>query len=210
MRDDNQPLNAKQALADISDIRNQIAAGKMFRGFGPAIIALTGVLAFVITGLQLLWPETFAPSPTYLLGIWIFAAFVSVFLIGLEMVARSRRHHGGLAVSMNTNAMETFLPIGAAGAVIGLVILMNTPQTVWVLPGFWQVLVGIGTFSALKFLPQRVVFVSAWYFVAGAGALIIGSTNQSLSPLMMGIPFTVGQFLMAGFLHTALEVSDVK
>lgn len=208
MRDIDRPLDAKQALADISDIRSQMVASKMFRGFGPSIIALTGMLALVITVLQLRWPAVFAATPTYLLGIWIFAAFVSVLLIGIEMIARSRRHHGDLAVSMNTNAMETFLPIGAAGAVIGLVILMNAPQAAWMLPGIWQILVGVGTFSALKFLPRNVVFVAAWYFTAGAGALIIGSTNQSLTPWMMGVPFIIGQFLMAGILYTALEVSD--
>ena len=34
-----------RALADISDMRNQLAAGTMFRGFGPAVMALSGALA---------------------------------------------------------------------------------------------------------------------------------------------------------------------
>ena len=31
-----------KALADIGSIRQQIAAGTMFRGFGPAVVATTG------------------------------------------------------------------------------------------------------------------------------------------------------------------------
>ena len=210
MRDNNRAQDVKQALADITDIRSQMTASKMFRGFGPAILAVTGLLALGIAGMQSVWPDVFAPSTPYLLGIWIFAAFVSTLLIGLEMIARSRRHHGGLADSMNNNAIENFLPIGAAGAMIGFVILFNAPDTAWVLPGIWQILVGVGTFTALKFLPRRVVFVAAWYFLAGAGVLIVNSADKTISPWSMGLPFAVGQFLMAGILHTALEVNDAK
>ena len=198
----------EKALESITDIRNQIALGRMFRGFGPAVIGLTGLFAVMLTAAQLLWPQELAASNFALLGWWIFAAVLSVIIIGIEMFALSRRYHGGLAGSMISNAVQTFLPIGAAGSVIGLIILMNTPELAWILPGIWQVLIAIGIFSSLKFLPNPIVIPGAWYFLAGTAVLLLGSQNIALSPLAMGIPFAVGQGLMAIILFKTLEVSE--
>jgi hypothetical protein len=137
----------------------------------------------------------------------MFAAILSVIIIGIEMFALSRRHHGGLAGSMISNAVQTFLPIGAAGAVIAAVILVNRPDLAWSLPGLWQILIAIGIFNSLKFLPKLITIAGAWYFLAGAGVLLLGSYGASLSPLAMGVPFAVGQGVMALILFKTLEVS---
>ena len=196
------------ALAGITDIRNQIALGRMFRGFGPAVIALTGLFATMLTTAQLLWPSALAATDMALLGWWMFAAVLCVIIIGIEMFALSRRFHGGLAGSMIANVVQSFLPVGAAGAVIALILLMNAPALAWCLPGLWQILIAIGIFGSLKFLPKAVVFAGSWYFLAGSIVLLLGSQNQSLSPLFMGIPFTVGQAVMALILFKTLEVSQ--
>ena len=47
----------------------------------------------------------------------------SAALIGAEMIARTRRHHSDLADAMILNAIEQFLPAGAAGVAIALVLL---------------------------------------------------------------------------------------
>lgn len=198
--------NVEKALEGITDIRNQIALGRMFRGFGPAVIALTGLFALMLTAAQLMWPQELAASGPGLLGWWIFAAVLSAIIIGIEMFALSRRHHGGLAGSMISNAVQTFFPIGAAGAVIGLVILMNKPGLAWMLPGLWQILIAIGIFSSLKFLPKPIAIAGAWYFLAGTIVLLLGSQNLPLTPLSMGVPFAVGQALMALILFKTLEV----
>lgn len=200
--------DVEKALEGITDIRNQIALGRMFRGFGPAVIALTGLMAVMLMAAQLMWPQELAPSNFALLGWWIFAAILSVIIIGIEMFALSRRYHGGLAGSMIANAVQTFLPIGAAGAVIALIIFMNAPDLSWLLPGLWQMLIAIGTFSSLKFLPKPIAIVGAWYFLTGTIVLLLGSQNLPLSPFSMGIPFAVGQVLMAVTLFKTLEVSQ--
>ena len=195
----------EKALADITDIRNQVAAGRMFRGFGPAVIALTGLFAVLLMAAQILWPDALAKNDVSLLGWWIFAAFLSVIFITIEMLALSRRHHGGLADSMITNAVQIFMPIGAVGAMITLIILKNQVSLAWILPGVWQCLIAIGTFGSLHYLPKYVSLVGAWYFITGALVLLLGSQGHPLSPLAMGIPFAVGQWLMAFILYTTLE-----
>lgn len=199
--------DVEKALEGITDIRNQIALGRMFRGFGPAVIALTGLFAFMLMAAQLIWPQALAASDLALLGWWIFAAVLSVSIIGIEMFALSRRYHGGLAGSMIANAVQTFLPIGVAGAVVALIIMMNAPDLSWLLPGFWQILVAIGAFGSLKFLPKPIAIVGAWYFLAGTIVLLLGSHNVPLSPWAMGVPFAVGQVLMAAILFKTLEAA---
>lgn len=199
-----------KALADISEIRSQMAAGRMFRGFGPAVVALTGVFAALLTAAQMIWPDALAPTELALLGWWIFAAFLSVIFIGIEMFALSRRHHGGLADSMIINAVQTFLPIGAAGGVIGFVVLKNAPDSAWLLPGLWQLLIAVGVFSSLKFLPKRIAIAGGWYFVAGAAVLIWGSLGQPLTAMTMGLPFAAGQWIMAFILFKTLESSHAQ
>jgi hypothetical protein len=53
-----------------------------------------------------------------------------------------------------------------------------------------------------------VVLAAAWYFVAGTATLVIGSADQNLSPWMMGLPFGIGQLLLAAVLHLAEGTGD--
>lgn len=196
-----QDLN--KALADIADIRLQLAAGTMFRGFGPTVIAMTGGIAFALTLLQATWPADLVFDPTTFISTWVIVAVASAILIGVEMYARTRRHHSGLADAMLFNAVENFLPVGFAGAALSIVILNYAPDATWMLPGLWQLLMSLGLFAALRFLPRAIVVAAAWYFVAGVTVLILASQDRSLSPWLMGIPFTVGQLLLAAILHIA-------
>jgi hypothetical protein len=192
-----------KALADIGSIRQQLAAGTMFRGFGPAVIAVTGVLALVTAAAQSLWLDDPTREPGLFLAGWFVVSAASAALIGAEMVARTRRHHSGLADAMLLNAVEQFLPAGAAGVAIALVLLRFAPETLWMLPGLWQVLVSLGLFAAMRSLPRTVAWAAAWYFAAGIGVLLLSSQTHTLSPWTMGFPFVVGQLLMAAILHFA-------
>lgn len=198
----------KKALADIGDIRLNMAAGTLFRGFGPAVVAASGLLAIATAGAQSVWADALAPDRVMFVGVWVVTAVLSGLLIGFEMLARSRRHHGGLADDMIINAIERFLPAAAAGCAIGVVILRFAPQTAWMLPGLWEILVSVGLFAAVGFLPRTVVIAGAWYFLAGMTVLILSSRTETLSPWAMGVPFAVGQLLLAAILHTAFGGDD--
>ncbi|MBV8743846.1 MAG: hypothetical protein JO134_02250, partial [Xanthobacteraceae bacterium] len=107
-----------KALADISAIRSQIARDAEFRGYGPATMAATGALAIIAGVGQALWiPDPATNIITYL-SLWVATATLSVILVGIEMVARSRRIHRGLADEMIYAASEQFIPAGAAGALL--------------------------------------------------------------------------------------------
>ena len=192
-----------KALADIFAIRSQIAAGTAFRGYGPAAIAATGGLALMTAVAQFLWLDDPTGQPVIFFAGWAATALVSAAIIGVEMRARSRRHHRGLADAMVHQAVEQFLPAGAAGALLAVMLWRFAPETLGMLPGLWQLLVSLGISASARSLPRSVMLGAAWYFVAGFVTLMLASENHALSPWTMGLPFVGGQFLMAAILHFA-------
>jgi hypothetical protein len=199
-----------KALADILAIRNQIAAGTAFRGYGPAAVAATAGLAAVTTGLQLLLLDDADAAPAKFIAGWLVTALVAAALIGFEMRARSYRHHSGLADTMIYQAVEQMLPSGLAGVALAGIALQFAPGTLWMLPGLWQILMGLAVFASARSLPSTVRIGGAWYFVAGVTVLMLTSRTHALSPLLMGVPFVIGQSLMAVILYVATEASDVE
>src|ERR1700738_3889742 len=156
-----------KALADIFTIRSQIAAGTAFRGYGPATVAATGGLALITALLQFLWLRDPTGQPLIFFSGWAATALVSGAMIWVEMQARSRRHHSGLADAMIHQAVEQFLPAGVAGVLLAVMLWKFAPETLWMLPGLWQVLTSIGIFASARSLPSTIKIAAAWYFVAG-------------------------------------------
>lgn len=192
-----------RALADIFAIRSQIAAGTAFRGYGPATVAITAALALVTAAAQFIWLDDPTSQPLIFFAGWTTTALLSAGIIWVEMQARSHRHHSGLADAMVYQAIEQFLPAGAGGAVLAMMLGKFAPQTLWMLPGLWQVLVGLGIFASARSLPRAVALAGGWYFVAGFTVLMLASQTHALSPWTMGLPFVIGQLLVAAILYFA-------
>jgi hypothetical protein len=199
-----------KALADIFAIRSQIAAGTAFRGYGPAAIAATGGLALLTALIEFLWLDDPTRHPLEFFSGWAAAALVSAGVIWTEMQARSRRHHSGLADAMIHQAVEQSLPAGIAGILLAVMLWKFAPETLWLLPGLWQVLVSLAMFASVRSLPRTVAVAGAWYFVAGFATLLLASQSHALSPWTMGLPFVIGQLLLAAILHFASGATDVE
>jgi hypothetical protein len=199
-----------KALADIFAIRSQLAAGTAFRGYGPATMAATAGVALLTAIVQFLWLDDPSQYPLAFFSAWAAAALLSAGLIWIEMQARSHRHHSGLADVMIQQAVEQFLPAGVAGGLLGVMLWKFAPETLWMLPGLWQVLVSLGVFASVRSLPRTIAFAGAWYFVAGFTTILLASQNHALSPWTMGLPFVVGQLLMAALLYFASGGTDAE
>lgn len=192
-----------RALVDISNIKSQLAAGTMFRGFGPSVMALSGVLAFAAAMAQTIWPHALATDQHTYVATWLATAALAAILISWEVYARSHRHHGGLANSIVLNAFEQFLPSGFAGLALTAIMWKFAPAALWTLPGLWQVFLALGMFAGSRSLPRPVRWVAGWYFLSGFTVIMIASSSASLSPWLMGGPFTIGQLALAAVLHFA-------
>jgi len=202
-------MDLNKALADITAIRSQMARGTEFQGYGPATVAATGVLALAAAGIQMLWlPDPAAHVFSYL-ALWITTAAVSIVLIGIEMVARSRRIHSGLADEMIHAATEQFIPAGVAGALLTVVLFRFAPESLWMLPGLWQIVFSLGFFASCRSLPRPMLAVGVWYLAAGLASLAFANGAQAFAPWAMALPFGLGQLLMAGILYRS-GISDAE
>ena len=190
-----------RALTDISAIREQIARGTEFRGYGPAALTATGLLALLVAAAQAHWLKNPAQHTDLYISQWILTAVACVLFLGVATVKRSRRVHGGLAASMLHAAIEQFLPAIVAGGLLCVVLLRVAPQNFWMLPGLWQVVFSLGVFASCRFLPRPMFVVGVWYLVCGLVCLVLAAPGQAISPWEMGIPFGMGQMLVAGILH---------
>lgn len=193
--------NLHRALAEIDAIRGQMARTTEFRGYGPATLAATGVLAVIAAAAQAHWLKSAGRDIGVYLAIWIGTAALSVIIIGIGTVRRTQRVHFGLAKAMIYSAVEQFLPPIVAGLLLTVVLVRYAPQSLWMLPGLWQVIFSLGVFSSCQFLPRPMFVVGVWYLAAGLTCLALGSGEWAFSPWSMGVPFGVGQLLVAAFLR---------
>ena len=197
-----------KALDDISSIRRQLARSTEFRGYGPATLAGTGVLAIAAAGAQSRWlPDPANHVAAYLVSGSL-TAILSAALIAAQMFTRAHRIHSGMADEMIRMAVVQFLPSVGAGALMTLVLVRYVPAASWMLPGLWQVIFSLGVFSSCRFLPRPMTAAGAWYLLTGLACITLAD-GRALSPWAMGIPYGAGQVLVAAILlFTAQEGSD--
>ena len=197
-----------RALAQISAIRNQMAKATEFRGYGPATFAVTGAVAALAGLAQQRWLTDPIGHSTAWLSLWMGVAAVSAAIIGIEMVGRSRRLHVHLANDMIRAAVEQFLPAAVAGGALTAILATAAPQSLWMLPGLWQILFGLGVFASCRFLPRPMLLVGWWYLGCGLLCLALGGGAQAFAPWTMAAPFGVGQVLVAAVLRLSAGGDD--
>ena len=197
----------ERALADITAISSQLARGTQFRGYGPVTVAATGLVALLAGAIQAIALPDPATSMLAYLALWIGMAVLAVILTGAEMVARTRRIHGGFADEMLYAAVEQFIPAGVAGTLLTVVLYRFAPQALWMLSGLWQIVFSIGVFASRGSLPRGMFAVGVWYLAAGLASLALAA-DAPFSPLAMALPFGIGQLLMAFVIYRATGGHD--
>jgi hypothetical protein len=190
-----------KALAEIGAIRTQLARGETFHGLGPTAFAATGVLALLVALGEARWMPDPGPHAVSFLTVWIAVAAISASVIGVEMVGRSRRMHSQLADEMIVAAVLQFLPAGVAGVLITAVLYGFAPQALWTAPALWQVCFALGIFASCRFLPRGMLLVGGWYLATGIGCLALAQGAHAFAPSTMGLPFGIGQLLVAAVLR---------
>ncbi len=191
----------QRALSEIHSIRNQVASGTEFRGYGPASIAASGLLALGVAALQAGSVKAAGGELLEWLAVWAGTAAVALLLTGVDTFTRARRVHGGFAREMVQSAVSQFLPAVMVGFLLTVVLVRVAPRECWMLPGLWEMIFSLGVFASCRFLPRPMFAVGVWYLAAGLFCLVAAGTTRTLSPWMMGIPFGIGQLMVAGVLR---------
>jgi len=197
----------RQALAEISAIRTQVARETQFRGYGPRSTAASGVLAILVASVQSLWLQGSRADARVFLMVWVSTAAVAAGFSAWETYVRTRKVHFGFSREMIQAAIEQFLPAMVVGLMLTVVLVRVAPRELWMLPGLWQLSFSLGIFASCRFLPRPMFAVGLWYLVAGLACLAIEGGPHALSPWTMGIPFGIGQLFLAAVLKYGYEDS---
>jgi hypothetical protein len=198
-------MELREALTQITEIRLQLARTEMFRGYRAMPVALSGVVALLAALVQSVLVLDPAVEIASYLSIWIVAATVSWLAAAGEMIVRARQARSHLSRELTWLALEQFFPCLVAGGVVTFVLVRSSPESVWILPGLWQVFYSLGIFASYRLLPRPTFWVGVFYLTTGFMVLTLGPGNAALSPWTMGLPFFVGQFTAAAILYRTLE-----
>jgi hypothetical protein len=195
----------RHALTAINQIRNDVARGTQFRGYGPASIAFSGVLALAVAAAESAWDGSGPHGLGAALIIWSSTALVSVALSTIDTIRRARKVHVDLAPAMLHSAVEQFVPALTVGALLTAVLLRVAPEEGWLLPGLWELIFSLGIFASCRFLPRPLFGVGVWYLAAGLCSIVACAGPRLFLPWAMGVPFGVGQLLVATVLQVCIE-----
>ena len=204
-----QPVELREALQQISDIRQQMARSEVFRGYRSLTVGFSGVLGLLAAVFQSQW----VPSPATDLGrylvLWVGVALVSATIAGVELFVRAKHAGSGLARDMTRLAVEQFAPCLVVGALLTICIYRSAPNVAWMLPGLWSLVFGLGIFASCRLLPSPVVWAGLYYIVCGCCSLRWGQGEHALAAWQMAIAFGGGQLLCAAILYWTLERKHV-
>ena len=198
-------MELRDALDQISEIRERMARGQVFRGYRSATTGFTALLAVAASAAQAKWvPHPERDVDDYL-WLWCAAALLSLLVVGVEMAVRAVRSGSALNRQMTMLAVDQFVPCLVAGALVTYAVGKFAGEIIWVMPGLWAVLFSLGIFASRRFLPRGVGLVGGYYLLAGLVCLATGHKDATLRPWTMAAVFGTGQLLAAGVLWWTLE-----
>ncbi len=191
-----------EALASIGQIRLQMARAEVFRGYRSITTAVTGLVAIGVCLFQSWWPPVTIEA---YLTPWLVAAAVGLLMVGGELSVRFRRAASELQRELMLRVIEHFVPCLMAGGLLTFVLYHFAPDALWILPGLWAVLFGLGVFATRRMLPHGASAVGGWYLLSGLCGIAVIAPGPASAPWQMGISFGIGQLMAAGVLYWNLE-----
>jgi hypothetical protein len=201
-------MELREALTQISEIRQRVAQTEVFRGYRAVPVAFSGLLALATACVQsVLLPEP-AEHMTAYVALWVGAAIISILATGLEIYLHHLHARSTLARQVTWLALRQFAPCLVAGFLVLVVMMKYASEVLWMLPGLWAMLFSLGIFASYRFLPKPTYWVGLFYMIAGT--ILLTLREAALWPWAMGLAFGLGQLFGAAVLYWTLERPDVE
>lgn len=198
-------MDLHDALSQLDHIQKQLAHSATFRGYRSLPAALTATMALLAATAQTLWFPTVAQTPLQFVLLWVSVAVVCGFLQLLEIVVRAWRDGRQVTTRLTVRALEMLVPCLVSGACLTLALVCVAPDSLWLLPGLWSLLLSLGIFASLPVLPRALSLVAFHYFLCGIGCLVIFRGPWAFSPWSMALTFGGGQLLASLLLYFTQE-----
>src|SRR5262245_17338319 len=133
-------MELRQALAQVSEIHEQLARTQIFRGYRSLTVGFSGLVGISAAILQaFLLPRPTERLSAYL-ALWIGAPAINLIVVGSEICYRAQMARLTLTRRTTIFAVEQFVPSLVAGGLVTLVIVQRASGLAWMLPGLWAVL----------------------------------------------------------------------
>lgn len=193
------------ALSQIAEIRSQLATSTRFRGFAPAPFAVTAGLFALTAAAQTYWQPFHPANGVEFVWIWGLVLIGVTLIVTVESFNRARFAHGQLADMLLGATVRRLAPFGLAIASVAFAICAYAPQSAWLVPGLWLMLMGLSGFSTAPSLPRAINAAALWYFLSGVVVLMVAGAREAASPWMLGVPLAVGHGWIAWIMRSLDE-----
>jgi hypothetical protein len=201
-------MELRDALSQIADIHLQMARTRLFRGYRSNTTLFSAAVAIATAVAQtLLVPDPQHHVMAYL-SIWCSAAVICLTVVGAGVVVRYCRTDSPLERELTLAAVQQFIPCLVVGGLLTYIFARVAWSSVWLLPGLWTILFGMGILASRHLLPREIKWIGAFYLMAGLLSIVWAREVEPFSPWAMGVPFAVGQAAAAAVLYFKLERSD--
>jgi hypothetical protein len=191
-------MELRDAIDQITAIRSQLAATERWRSLRSMPVALSGVLALAAASVQSHWLGSPLDEPRRYLLLWCSTAVLSALAASAVVLQRMQRGRSALGVAQARLAAGQFAPCLLVGAIVTWCVATRLPDRLWLLPGLWQLLFGLGNLASRRLLPGPAASVGALY--VASGTVCLWFEERALEPWAMGLPFAAGQLALAAIL----------
>ena len=192
------PMELRDAIDHISAIRSQLAATEHLKSLRAIPVAISGLLAIAAAITQTIWIESPIDYPRRYLLLWCATAIISGTIASAVVALRTLRSTDELSTANAWLAVRQFAPSLIVGAIVTWFITTRLSNELWILPGMWQLLFGLGNLAAHRLLPTPALCIGLLFIATGTCCLWFG--EEALNPWAMGLPFATGQITLAAIL----------
>ncbi len=191
-------MELRDAIDHISTIRSQLAATEHLKSLRAIPVAISGLLAIAAAITQTIWIESPIDYPRRYLLLWCATAIISGTIASAMVALRTLRSTDELSTANAWLAVRQFAPSLIVGAIVTSFITTRLSNELWILPGMWQLLFGLGNLAAHRLLPTPALCIGLLFIATGTCCLWFG--EEALNPWAMGLPFATGQITLAAIL----------
>ena len=198
-------MDLRDALGQITEIRENMAQGRVFRGYRSLTVGSVGMLAVAAAVSQPYLVPSPADQVSAYLTLWVGVAVVAFGLVAVGLWRRVRITGSPMVRQATILSAEQFLPCVVVGALVTLGIYLGARDAAWMLPGLWSLVFSLGVFALHRQLPKPVFWVGVYFAMCGLACLLWGNGAHAFSPWQMGVSFGGGKLMGAAILYWTLE-----
>jgi hypothetical protein len=193
-----------RALAQIAEIREQVARTDVYRGYRSVPVAASGAIGLIAAWLQ---HPGLGADPIGFVVYWMAVAVCAGFVGVSEIVYNYVVYDDVVSRSRTRRVVGQLMPSLLGGAIITAAVVRSSAALVAFLPGIWAICFGIGIFASRAHLVRASGWVALYYYAAGAALLWLAGP-ATLTAWAVGAIFGVGQLMTAAILYWNLEHED--